>query len=89
MDSIAEIEALFQARGIKPTGWSTTADDSKLFEFLTEAPAVKRGLDVYPTGEAVPIIREGEFTDYYECTVGEDNDLICKLMTSGRLTPRP
>ena len=77
---IPAFEAFAKAEGFQPTGWSVTSDDSKLFEFIGK---VKVGVDVYPTGEVVVIVRKDVGTDYFEYHISRLDRILEKLNDVG------
>lgn len=75
------VESLLDANNFKPDRISTTADNSRLFQFNSQRVAL---VDVYPNGEVIVVVPNGEFDDSYELTV-EDSEILVSIMRDAGL----
>ena len=73
------LKALEAAR-LYPDRRSFTTDGSLLIQFLSEPVS---GVDVYPNGDAIVIIRDGDVDHVHELTAG-DGERIVGLLKHGR-----
>lgn len=86
MTPLAEaVKAALEARGLIPDRIGQTVDDSTLMQFR----ALRRCVDVYPTGEVVVIVKEGDASHIFELT-GADVAMAVDLVQSGMAAcPKP
>lgn len=77
--AVSVLKALNQL-GLHPSRIGKTVDGSSLFQFTEEGR--KRIVDVYPTGEIVVIVREGEVDNVFELD-GDELPLILELVQNG------
>jgi hypothetical protein len=66
--------------GLSPDRRTVTSDGSVLFEFLSPRVA---GVDIYPNGEAIVVVRDGA-TDHIHELVVSDTEHIVALLKDGR-----
>jgi hypothetical protein len=73
------LESLRHA-GLSPDRRSVTSDGSVLFEFLSFPVA---GVDIYPNGEAIVVVRDGQVDSIQEFVVS-DTERIVAVLKNGR-----
>ena len=78
--AVAELLESLRLAGLVPDRRSVTADGSILFEFFSPDVA---GVDIYPNGEAIVVIREGNVDHVHELLVS-DTERIVALLKDGR-----
>jgi hypothetical protein len=87
--SIIELTALLSNAlakyGLHPDRSSITGDGSRLLQFFSE-PTVEAGVDIFPNGDVVVIIRKNGVTTIYE-TAPNDFEKVPLLLKNAGVAP--